>query len=84
MWIVTIGVNCMFAFDLESDGLPRMPISVEVDSETVNLIDGGDGTCHQSLSICERIIMLINTFYRSSVVYVGSLPVLFCRMETLA
>ena len=40
---VPTGTYRLFAFDLESNGLPRMPISVAADSETVNVTAGGEG-----------------------------------------
>ena len=40
---VPTGTYRLFAFDLESNGLPRMPISVAAYSETVNVTDGVDG-----------------------------------------
>ena len=40
---VPTGTYRLFAFDLESNGLPRMPISVAADSETVDVTAGGEG-----------------------------------------
>ena len=40
---VPTGTYRLFAFDLESDGLPKMPISVAADSETVDVVAGGEG-----------------------------------------
>ena len=40
---VPTGTYRLFAFDLESNGLPRMPISVAADSETANVTGGGNG-----------------------------------------
>ena len=40
---VPTGTYRLFAFDLESNGLLRMPISVAADSETVDVTAGGDG-----------------------------------------
>ena len=40
---VPTGTYRLFAFDLESNGLPRMPISVAADSETVEVTAGGEG-----------------------------------------
>ena len=40
---VPTGTYRLFEFDLESNGLPRMPISVAADSETVNVTVGGEG-----------------------------------------
>ena len=40
---VPTGTYRLLAFDLESNGLPRMPISVAADNETVNVTAGGEG-----------------------------------------
>ena len=40
---VPTGTYRLFAFDLESDGLPRIPMSVIADSETVSVVAGGEG-----------------------------------------
>ena len=42
---VPTGTYRLFAFDLESNGLPRMPISVAADNETVDVTAGGEGIC---------------------------------------
>ena len=41
---VPTGTYRLFAFDLESNGILRMPISVAADNETVDVTTGGEGT----------------------------------------
>ena len=53
---VPTGTYRLFAFDLESNGLPRMPISVAADSETVDVTTGREGTDSSYLTISTSIV----------------------------